>query len=55
MEFIFRLSGYDDPSLDEETVRLLSKRLEARSREEVPGLWKVIDGLNAYAAKDSGR
>lgn len=55
MEFIFRLSGYDDPSLDEETVQLLSKRLEARSREEVPGLWKVIDGLNAYAAKDSGR
>ena len=55
MEFIFCLSGYDDPSLDEETVQLLSKRLEARSREEVPGLWKVIDGLNAYAAKDSGR
>ena len=55
MEFVFRISRYDDPSLEEETTRLLARRLEIRSREAIPGLWKAIDNLNAYAAKGPGR
>ena len=55
MEFVFHLSAYDDPALDGETVRLLTQRLEAHSREVMPGLWKATDGLNAYAAKGPGR
>lgn len=47
MEFIFRLSNYDDPGLEEETAELLRQRLEARSRQVMPGMWKVTDKLNA--------
>lgn len=55
MEFAFHISDYGDSALDGETIRLLEQRLEARSRKTQPGLWKVIDGLNAYAAKGPGR
>ncbi len=55
MEFTFHLSPYDTPSLEEEAARLLAQRLEAHSREAVPGLWKAVDNLNAYAAKGPGR
>lgn len=55
MEFVFQLSNYDGPSLETETAELLRQRLEAYSREAVPGLWKVTDRLNAHAAKRSGR
>lgn len=55
MEFVFHISAYDDPALDGETVRLLTRRLEARSREVVPGMWALTDKLNAYAAKGPGR
>lgn len=48
MEFVFRLSGYDDPALEAETVDLLRQRLEARSRQVMPGMWKVTDKLNAH-------
>lgn len=54
-EFVFQLSGYHDPALDEETVRLLVQRLEAHSRKAVPGIWAATDKLNAYAAKGPGR
>ena len=49
MEFAFHLSPYDAPFLEEEAARLLAQRLEAHSREAVPGLWKAVDNLNAYA------
>lgn len=55
MEFIFRLSSYDDPALEEETAQLLAQRLEERSREAVPGIWAATDRLNAYAARGPGR
>ena len=55
MEFAFHLSPYDAPFLEEEAARLLAQRLEAHSREAVPGLWKAVDNLNAYAAKGPGR
>lgn len=55
MEFLFRISHYDDPALDEETAELLRQSLEAQSRRIVPGIWKVTDKLNAYAAKGPGR
>lgn len=55
MEFVFHISAYDDPALDGETVRLLTQRLEAGSREAVPGMWALTDKLNAYAAKGPGR
>lgn len=54
MEFVFQLSAYDDPALDRETEALLEQLLEARSRRALPGLWKVTDGLSAYAAKGTG-
>lgn len=54
MEFLFRLSNYDDPALETETVELLCQRLEARSRQVMPGMWKVTDRLNARAAKGPG-
>lgn len=54
-DFIFRLSSYDDPVLDDETVRLLLQRLEAHSRKAAPGMWAATDKLNAYAAKSPGR
>lgn len=54
-DFIFRLSSYHDPVLDEETVQLLVQRLEAHSRKTVPGIWAATDKLNAYAAKGPGR
>lgn len=55
MKFVFRMSGYDDPALDKETVALLEQRLEAKSRQVMPGVWSVTDKLNAYAAKGPGR
>lgn len=55
MEFIFHLSSYDDPALEEETAQLLAQRLEERSREAVPGIWAATDRLNAYAARGPGR
>ena len=55
MEFVFRVSNYDAPELESETAELLRRRLEARSRQVMPGLWKVTDKLNAHAAKGPGR
>ena len=55
MEFVFHLTDYTDPALEEETVRLLTQRLEAHSRKTMPGVWKATDSLNAYAAKGPGR
>lgn len=54
-EFIFQLSSYNDPALEEETAQLLAQRLEERSREAAPGIWAATDKLNAYAAKGTGR
>lgn len=50
MEFVFRITDYSDPALDAETAELLRQRLEARSREAAPGMWKVTDRLEAWAA-----
>ena len=55
MEFIFHVSNYDSPELETETVELLRQRLEARSRQAAPGVWRVTDRLNAHAAKGPGR
>ncbi len=55
MEFVFRISNYDDPALDAEAAELLRQRLERESRRVMPGMWKVTDRLNAYAAKGPGR
>lgn len=55
MEFVFHLSGYGDPALDREAEQLMEQRLEAASRKAVPGMWKVTDQLNAYAARGPGR
>lgn len=55
MEFVFHLSDYDSPALEDETVRLLTRRLEAHSRRTMPGVWKATDKCNAYAAKGPGR
>ena len=54
MEFVFRVSNYDAPELESETAGLLRLWLEARSRQVMPGMWKVTDNLNAYAAKGPG-
>lgn len=54
MEFVFRVSNYDAPELEFETAGLLRQWLEARSRQVMPGMWKVTDKLNAYAAKGPG-
>lgn len=54
MEFVFRPSSYDGPALEAETAELLRRRLEARSRQVMPGMWKVTDKLNAHAAKGPG-
>lgn len=51
MEFLFRLSNYDDPALETETAELLRQRLEARSRQVMPGMWKVTDKMNAHASE----
>lgn len=50
MEFLFQITDYNNPSLDAETAELLRQRLEARSREAAPGMWKVTDRLEAWAA-----
>ena len=55
MEFIFQVTNYEDPALDGEAVELLRQRLEAKSRQVAPGMWKVTDKLNARAAKGPGR
>ncbi len=52
--YLFRISNYDE-ALCTETEELLSKRLEAESRRRLPGVWKLTDGANAYAAKGAGR
>lgn len=54
MEFVFRVSNYDAPELESETAGLLRQWLEARSRQVMPGMWKVTDKLNAHAAKGPG-
>lgn len=53
MEFLFRLSNYDDPALETETAELLCQRLEARSRRVMPRMWRVTDRLNAHQADAS--
>lgn len=55
MEFVFQITSYDDPGLEAETAELLRQRLEARSREIAPGMWKATDRLNARAARGPGR
>ncbi len=55
MEFVFQISRYDDPALDREAAALMDQRIEAYSREKVPGLWKITDRLNAFTAKGPGR
>ena len=54
MEFVFRVSNYNAPELEAETAGLLRQWLEARSREVMPGMWRVTDRLNAHAAKGPG-
>lgn len=53
--FLFQISNYDDTVLDAETEELLRQRLEAHSRQTVPGMWKLTDSTNAYATKGPGR
>jgi len=53
--FLFQISNYDSPALDTEAAELFRQRLEEQSRRTVPWMWKVTDGVNAYAAKKSGR
>ena len=55
VEFDFQITDYDDPALDTETAELLLRRLEAKSREVTPGMWKVTDCLNAHTAWGPGR
>ena len=55
MEFIFQISDYNASGLEAETAELLRQRLEAHSRQVVPGMWKVTDKLNAHAARGPGR
>ena len=52
--FLFQISNYEDPSLDDETAELLRQRLEAHSRSALPGMWKVTDRMNTYAGKGPG-
>ena len=53
--FLFQISSYDDPALDDETEELLRQRLETHSRRTLSGIWKVTDTLNNYADKGPGR
>lgn len=55
MEFLFQITNYNDPALDAEAAELFCRRLEAKSREVLPGMWRVTDRLNAQAAKGPGR
>ena len=55
MDFIFHITNYDDPALDAEAAELLRQRLEAKSHQTVPGMWRVTDRLNARASKGPGR
>lgn len=55
MEFLFQITDYNDPALDAEAAELFCRRLEAKSREVLPGMWRVTDRLNAQAAKGPGR
>ncbi|MCI8420466.1 MAG: YcxB family protein [Oscillospiraceae bacterium] len=55
MRFVFQMSGYGDPALDEEAVQLLEQRLEKKSRQVMPGMWSLTDRLNGHASGDSGR
>lgn len=52
MNFVFQISDYGDPAVEAETAELLRQRLENRSRQAVPGLWKVTDRLNARTVDD---
>ena len=54
MEFLFQISSYQDPALDAEAAELLQQRLEARSRQAVPGMWRVTDVLNTRADRGQG-
>lgn len=54
MDFVFKLSSYDSPDIEEETARLLDRRLEAYGRNVMPGLWAMTDRINQnrrYAAE----
>ena len=53
--FLFRISDYTTPELDEETAELFQQRLEAHSRRAMPGMWRLTDRLNDYAAGGPGR
>ena len=53
--FLFQISSYDDPALDDETEELLRQRLETHSRRTLSGIWKVTDTLSNYAGKGPGR
>ena len=53
--FLFQISNYDDPSLENETAELLRQRLEAHSRSALPGMWKMTDRMHIYAEKGPGR
>lgn len=49
MEFIFQITNYDDPALDGEAVELLRQRLEVKSRQTHPALWKLMDHIETRA------
>jgi hypothetical protein len=53
--FLFQISNYDDPALDSEAEELLRQRLEAHSRQTVPGMWKLTDRMDAHVAKGTGQ
>lgn len=47
MEFVFKTGSYDGPGLTAQVSRALAARTEIESRAKMPGMWKVIDRLNA--------
>lgn len=46
MEFIFQISTYNKEELAEQLSRALDRQMELSSRQRLPWLWKVIDGMN---------
>lgn len=47
MEFIFEISTYNKEALAEQLSRALDRRMELSSRQQLPWLWKAIDGMNS--------
>ncbi len=47
MEFQFRLSTCDDPSLAEDLAGMINHVMEDVSRRKMPWLWRITDWLNA--------